>query len=205
MDVYETHARIALQEGDLNEYNQCQTQLKELYVFLKDDETAVTNHNEFVAYRLLYYVFLGCNQKSNGGGSSDLFHLLLSLSPEQKQDAAIQHALKVRVSVADWDYHLFFGLITGSPNLGVHLMDRIVPYMRHTALQIICKAYRPAVETAYCLQELGFVDSNANDNMEFGRTWLVSCGCVLSEDGSQFITKDTAVHESDLEAKQSLI
>jgi hypothetical protein len=131
--------------------------------------------------------------------------LLLSLSPEQKQDAAIQHALKVRVSVADWDYHLFFGLIKGSPNLGVRLMDRILPYMRHTGLQIICKAYRPAVETAYCLQELGFVDGNADDNLEFGRTWLVSCGCVLSEDGSQFITKDSVVHESDLEAKQSLI
>jgi hypothetical protein len=203
VDVYETHARIALEEGDLNEYNQCQTQLKELYVFLKDDATAVTNHNEFVAYRLLYYVFLGCNQKSNGGGSSDLFHLLLSLTPEQKQDAAIQHALKVRVSVADWDYHLFFGLIKGSPNLGVRLMDRIVPYMRHTALQIICKAYRPAVETAYCLQELGFEDNNYN--LEFGRKWLVSCGCVLSEDGSQFITKDSVIHESHLEEKQSLI
>ncbi len=46
--VYETHARIALHARDLSEYNQCQTQLKQLY---EDDPNLRTNYFEFLFYR----------------------------------------------------------------------------------------------------------------------------------------------------------
>ena len=55
VDVYEFHARLSLTEGDLHEYNQCQTQLIELY-----DSGLHGAHNEFAAYRILYLQLQAC-------------------------------------------------------------------------------------------------------------------------------------------------
>lgn len=68
--VYETHARVALECDDLNEYNQCQTQLKQLYA-----EGHRGSEFEFLAYRILYYVYLTANKKYTSG-SADLSHIL---------------------------------------------------------------------------------------------------------------------------------
>ena len=199
VDVYETHARIALEEGDLNEYNQCQTQLKELYKTVHADEEAIKNQNEFIAYRLIYYVFLQGNKKYKGG-SSDLFNIMLSLTPEQRQDSFISHALKVRVAVAEYDYHAFFRLLKQCSRHGRVLMNYMVPLIRHWALQRICKAYRPTVPTKYILQELGFDVAN---ELDFGKKWLASCGVVLSDDSNDVLAKDSVIRESDLTEKAS--
>ena len=198
VDVYETHAKVALEEGDLNEYNQCQTQLKELYE-LNSNSHAQKNLEEFLAYRMLYYVLLSTNE-SYDGGSSDLFKIMLSLTSEQMKDPAISHACKVREAVALGDYLAFFRLHEACPNLGHYLTERIVPTMRFRALQRLAKAYRPSVELKFCFEQLGFAGPSS---LIEGRKWMISCGCVL--DGAEFMAKDSVVHEPEADTKNSLI
>lgn len=210
VDVYETHARIALEEKDLNEYNQCQTRLKELYQrFCQDNdeddekEQALQNQNEFIAYRLLYYVVLATESHKHGS-SSDMFNIMLSLTHQQLEDPIIKYALAVREACCSGilDYYSFFRLWKESSNVGAshmkYLMDHIVSPLRYEALIRICKAYRPTfVPIDLIYRSLGLEDSS-----ESGLSWLQSCGCVFTEDGLQLNTKDTVIHESVTTTKE---
>lgn len=51
--VYEFHARLTLENKDMPEFNQCQSQLRHLYADNKDCK----NEDEFTAYRLLYFIY----------------------------------------------------------------------------------------------------------------------------------------------------
>jgi hypothetical protein len=128
VEVYEIHARIALEKGDLGEYNQCQTQLKALYKLgLKGKP------NEFTAYRILYFI--------HTANRTELNNALADLTAAEKKDKAIKHALDVRSALALGNYHRFFQLYNDTPNMGAYLMDMFVGRERLAALCNICKAY----------------------------------------------------------------
>jgi len=202
VEVYETHARVALEQADLNEYNQCQTQLKELYESLQSNGCTLLNENEFIAYRIIYYVFLTGNKKYDGG-STDLLKIMLSLTSQQIQEPCIAHALRVRVAVMEHDYHAFFQLHRTCPKMGAYLMDFMVDTVRFQALQRISKAYRPSVPVEFVMKSLGF-DLHDKKSIGLGLQWLGRCGFSIK--GSDMITKGAVVQFCvEDEKKNSLI
>ncbi|TVU19726.1 hypothetical protein EJB05_35895 [Eragrostis curvula] len=177
--VYETHARLAMQAGDLPEFNQCQSQLKRLYA-----EGIRGCYFEFSAYNLLC-VMLHSNNKR------DLLSSMASLSKEAKQDVAVKHALAVHAAVLSGNYVLFFKLYKQAPNLNSCLMDLYVERMRFEAVKCMSKSYRPTVPVGYVAHILGFLKTDSegsliseDDGSEECEIWLKTHGAVLSVDNS---------------------
>ena len=127
VNAYEIHARIALEKGDLSEYNQCQTQLRALYV-----QNLGGHPVEFKAYRILYFLHT-CNR-------TDMNDVLADLTEADKQSPPVKHALEARSSLALGNYHRFFRLYLETPNMGAYLMDMFVNRERLAALANMCKA-----------------------------------------------------------------
>lgn len=127
VDVYEIHARIALERSDLGEYNQCQTRLRALY------RRNLGGHpTEFKAYRILYFIHT-CNR-------TEMNDVLADLTGVEKESGAVRHALEARSALALGNYHRFFQLYLETPNMGAYLMDMFIARERLAALTNICKA-----------------------------------------------------------------
>ncbi|CAK8684986.1 unnamed protein product [Clavelina lepadiformis] len=144
VEVYETHARIALEKGDHEEFNQCQNQLRQLHA----EGVESLHRTEFLAYSILYYIYTK--------NTTDLTSILSIITTELRQDKAISHALAVRSAWAGGNFCKFFKLYVDAPNMGGYLMDKFAPRERKHAVEKIVKAFRPSVPVDYITSQLAF-------------------------------------------------
>ncbi|KAL7584223.1 hypothetical protein Lser_V15G44309 [Lactuca serriola] len=166
--VYETHARLAIEVGDLSEINQCQSQLQTLYA-----EGIKGCHMEFSAYNLLCVILHSKNNR-------DHLSAMSRLSVEARKDEAVKHALAVRAAVTSGNYVLFFRLYKIAPNLNTCLMDLYVEKMRYAAVKCMTRSYRPTLPVNYVAQVLGFQENGLEECTE----WLKAHGASLAMDNS---------------------
>ncbi|EKM81933.1 hypothetical protein AGABI1DRAFT_112122 [Agaricus bisporus var. burnettii JB137-S8] len=159
VQVYEIHARMALETSDMVEYNQCQATLKALY-----DLGIPGKVEEFTAYRILMLL--------HGRNRSELNLYVGQLTSKQKMDEAVKHALAVQRAIALGNYHSLFALYLAAPNMGAYIMDHFIDRERVRAFITISKAYR-TLPLKFIQNELAF------DSLEATRTFLTDHSCAF--------------------------
>ncbi|GKZ01056.1 hypothetical protein MPSEU_001057300 [Mayamaea pseudoterrestris] len=184
LDVYETHARILLEHGDLDEFNKCQSMIQSLtsgrfeltepLEIGRDGLTNATSHafainrgarslhqspeaaDEFTAYSILYAIVRN---------SCLELRLFLMQATQFTNDAndpvskpSCEHAINVLLAVAMSNYSSFFQLYQSAPHMSAYLMDFMLQRVRDAAMRRILVAYRPKVSVQQVQVWLGFHD-----------------------------------------------
>ena len=62
------------------------------------------------------------------------------LTPRQKMDSAVRHALRVQRALSMGNYHALFEMYLNAPNMGAYIMDHFIDRERAKALIIMTKA-----------------------------------------------------------------
>ncbi|AAS54176.2 AGL315Wp [Eremothecium gossypii ATCC 10895] len=151
LKVYQTHARIALVNGDLGEYNQCQGSIMELY---ERDNVAKHHFSEFMSYRILYYLLT-----EDHAAIDELRLKILTEHVDQSADTTIRLAFEMAQAQAQGDYHTFMKLYAQTVGPMRALVNEFIKRERLRALKTMCSAYKQ-LRLTFLVSELSLKDED---------------------------------------------
>ena len=179
--IYEFHARLAIEHGDMGEFNRCQTQLQELY----DEGVASPARSEFAGYRILYAALHAAALQQ---GYSALRDLKMSIAAGLGADVGVAWCLRWCEALRAGNYHVMFRSLAddAAPHKCAALIAPHLDAIRYDALRAICACYRPTIAVDFVAHELGFVEENDGDvdaGMEECLEFMDRCGAQVTRGG----------------------
>ncbi|OII71011.1 SAC3 GANP family protein [Cryptosporidium andersoni] len=179
IEVYETNARLALENEDLGQFNQCQARLRELYTSLSI-KFEDSNRDEFSCYYILYITLQ--NMKT------DLIRIMSEVE-NYKQFKGVRFALDICSTLLDGNYYRYFLLSKSAPWKSKHLLNIFRSRQILIALTTITKSSR--FINILTLQKIFCFDSKE------------SCYDFLKEHNAVFTKLDTNEIGAILDCKSS--
>lgn len=157
--VYEGHAKLAILQGDMGQFNQCQSQLMELYSLFPSDLI-----RDFKSYRLLY--LLGTRNELEMVSFLKEDHELLPHIYQLRRSLVVGNSLEFIMYFRKLD--LFSKKILSS--LGV------VERVRRMALLSLCRSFRPFLPLSVLEN---YISLSVGDDGDKTIRWLEEVGAVI--------------------------
>ena len=141
----------------MGEFNQCSSQLRQLYTIFG----IPGSEDEFTAYRILYMI--------HTRNKNEMVHLIGSIT---NPGPNVQHALALRSALSKGDFCAFFFLARETPDMGSYLIDQFIDRERVFTFLKLAKAFRPTLPVRFIGEKLGFFHAGEDlgvsmKNLEF--------------------------------------
>lgn len=138
MECYEENSRISLEEGDMGQYNQCQSALWDLYksgiYFTKE------SMSKYIGFQLLSLILELKDQQFE--------HMLVRLEVEQLESEYVQNVLKyaevyrrLRRALKIGNYPELFRFYRSQDVTTRSLVDQYMEKLKAMCLAMMCKTY----------------------------------------------------------------
>lgn len=131
--VYQSHARIALENGDIGEFNQCQSRLITLFDLPNIKRSCL---EEFTCYKILYYILTG-----DHGAIMSLRLKLMTKEVLVFKHPLVQEAFQLARAQLIGDYHSLMKIHSSMEGLGKKLVDMFIDKEKLKSLSTICRSY----------------------------------------------------------------